>query len=180
MKKLGGLFEVGKVVLGVFISALIIRSFVFQPFVVEGKSMEPSFYNGEYVMVEKVSYHLHQPKRGDVIVFRYPNDPSINYIKRIIGLPGDTVRIENGKVSVNGTQLNESYLTSDEQTIVARNPDIPYEVTVGKDQYFVMGDNREHSADSREGWLVNKDLIIGRSSLVINPTHNSTATASQP
>lgn len=167
MKVLRPSLEILKIVLAVFLSVVIIRSFIAQPFIVEGSSMEPNFHNGEYLVVEKVGYRLHQPKRGDVVVLKYPHNPSINYIKRLIAMPGETIRISEGKVYINGTQLNESYLAAGEQTIVTRNPDVPYEITLGADEYYVMGDNRNHSSDSRDGWVLTKKHIVGRSAVVL-------------
>lgn len=129
--------------------------------------MEPNYHNSEYLFIEKVSYRFREPKSGEVVVFRYPNNPSVNYIKRIIGLPGDVVRIENGTVSVNGKVLSEEYLEEGTKTIVNRSPDLPYEVSVPENKYFMMGDNRSHSSDSRDGWLVDRQLIIGRSAATL-------------
>jgi len=178
MSKLQGVFEVSKVVLTVVICAIVIRYFIFQPFIVEGASMEPTFYNGEYLLVEKVSYRLHDPNRGDTIVFRYPNNDTVNYIKRVIGLPGETVRIEDGNVFINDKQLNESYLSPGKKTIVSGSAETPYEISLSSTQYFVMGDNRDHSSDSREGWLVKKSDIIGHSAIVLYPRQDFHAVAS--
>ncbi len=173
MSRYSSVFEVFRVIAIVFISAVIIRYFLFQPFIVEGSSMEPNYHNSEYLFIEKVSYRFREPKRGEVVVFRYPNNPSINYIKRIIGVPGDTVRIENGVVSVNGKQLSEEYLEEGTKTIVNRSPDLPYEVTIPNHKYFVMGDNRSHSSDSRDGWLVDRQMIIGRSAATLYTNSSS-------
>src|SRR5687768_3464293 len=101
MRKFASLIEVIKVVAIVFLAAIIIRTFVFQPFVVEGSSMEANFHHGEYLFIEKVSYKFNDPHRGDVIVFRYPRDVRYNYIKRVVGLPGETVQIKNGQIYIN-------------------------------------------------------------------------------
>lgn len=178
MKVLKPGLEILKIVLAVFLSVIIIRSFIAQPFIVEGSSMEPNFHNGEYLVVEKVGYRLHEPNRGDVVVLKYPNNPAINYIKRLIGLPGDTIKINDGKVFVNGTALKESYLAAGEETTVSRNPEVPYEVTLGADEYFVMGDNRNHSSDSRDGWILPKKLIVGRSAVVLYSNDSLKAVAS--
>jgi len=178
MKRFSSLIEIGKVVLIVFLSAIIIRTFVFQPFLVEGSSMEPSFHDGEYLMVEKLGYYLHPPRRGDVIVFKYPNNPSVNYIKRIIGLPGETVRIENGQVEINGKVLHEDYLNSNQLTAINPSGDTPYEKTLTNSEYFMMGDNRDHSSDSREWGPLDKHFIIGRSSIILFPRQDLKAVAS--
>ncbi len=140
--------------------------------------MEHNFHNGEYLFVEKTSYHLHSPKRGDVIVFDYPRDTRFKYIKRIIGLPGETIRIQDGLVMVNGEALAEKYLPGDQKTIVEGNPALSYEITLENDQYFVMGDNRDHSSDSREWGPLEKHFIIGRSALVLYPNSSFHAIAS--
>jgi signal peptidase I len=177
-KRFAGLIEVIKVVAIVFLSAIIIRTFVFQPFVVEGSSMEGNFHNGEYLFIEKVSYKLKNPKRGDVVVFRYPRDTRYNYIKRVVGLPGETIQIKDGKISINGTELREEYLTNGQQTVVDSKAELKYEITLEEDQFFVLGDNRTHSSDSREWGPLDKQFIIGRSALVLYPQSSFRAIAS--
>jgi len=171
-------WEIFKVVAIVFVSAVIIRSFLFQPFIVEGSSMEPDFHNGEYLLVEKIGYHLSAPARGDVIVFQFPNNPSVDYIKRIIGLPGETVRIVSNQVYINNKLLPENYLTPGEITDVNSQPDQPYEITLASNQYFMMGDNRQHSSDSREWGPLDQKFIIGKTTLVLYPHSNFEAVAS--
>lgn len=167
MRKFASVVEVLKIIGIVFIAALSIRYFIFQPFVVDGSSMEPNYHHGEYLFIEKVSYRLHVPNRGDVVVFKYPNNPTINYIKRVVGLPGETIRIEQGRVQVDGQLLNEPYLEEGKQTLVNRNTEATYEITIPDDKYFVLGDNRDHSSDSRDGWLVPQNYIVGRSAVTI-------------
>jgi len=178
MRRFSSVVEVVKVVAIVFLSAIIIRTFVFQPFVVEGSSMERTFHNGEYLFIEKVSYKVKTPKRGDVVVFRYPRDIRYNYIKRIVGLPGETVQIKQGNVYINGNQLSEEYIPATQATLVDNNPDLNYEVTLEDDQFFVLGDNRDHSSDSREWGPLDRKFIIGRSALVLYPQSNFRAVAS--
>ncbi len=136
------------------------RLFVAQPFVVDGASMDPTFRNGQYLVVDEFTYHFETPARGSVLIFKYPKDPSKYFIKRVIGLPNETVKIEKGKVSIlneespNGFLLEEPYvkLTKDDtQTFV-----------LGSKEYFVMGDNRAGSADSRLWGPVPEKNIIGR------------------
>lgn len=162
----GGLFKfVLEVVKVVIISAAIVlpvRYFLIQPFFVSGASMQPQFYNGEYLIVDEITYRSSAPQRGDVIVFRYPNDPSQFYIKRVIGLPGETVEIKDGKVTIFnkgnpwGLILDEPYLKSGEVTM----GDIYQKIDDNK--YFVLGDNRQASSDSRVWGLVDKKYIIGK------------------
>lgn len=177
MRAVKVIFEIVKVGAAVFLAALFIRFFLFQPFIVQGSSMEPNFHDGEYLFVEKLSYDFHAPKRGDVVVFKYPLNTSVDYIKRIIGLPGDTITIKDGKVMVNGVALTEQYLAEGQKTILLNSSDAVYSVTVPKGKFFMMGDNRDHSADSREGWLLPKEDIIGRTALVLFPANSFHAVA---
>lgn len=144
-----------------------IRAFLIQPFVVEGSSMAPRFQTNDFLIVDKLSYRLHTPSRGDIIVFKYPYDLQTNYVKRIIGLPGETVKIEDGKVEVinknnpNGFILTEPYLSVGNTTqILPTSTQNEYTVPEGK--YFVLGDNRHASSDSREWGFLPKEDVIGR------------------
>ncbi len=130
-------------------------------FRIEGQSMEPNLHDGEYVLIDKVSYMLHPPERGDVIVFVPPNNER-DYIKRVIGLPGDTVEIHGGQVYVNGVALDEPYLHN------KTNADMPSRV-VEAGRYFVMGDNRNNSSDSRAFGAITPQSIVGRAWLVYWP-----------
>ncbi len=130
-------------------------------FRIEGQSMEPNLHDGEYVIVDKVSYALHAPERGDVIVLLRPN-PDKDLIKRIIGLPGDTLEVRNGQVYVNGAALTEPYLNQPtNSTIPARQ--------VEPGRYFVMGDNRNNSSDSRSFGSISRSDIVGRAWFVYWP-----------
>lgn len=157
----------------VFIVAFLIRYFLIQPFIVDGGSMLPNYINGEYLLAEKLSYFLSAPKRGDVVIFKYPKNPTVNYIKRVIGLPGETVEIGNNQVKIinkdhlQGVVLTESYLPKDIKTLAGS--DKIAATTVPDDGYFVMGDNREHSSDSREWGVMPEANIVGRSWLTIKP-----------
>ncbi len=125
--------------------------------------MEPTFHNGEYILVDKLTYRFHSPERGDVIVFEYPVDPSLDYIKRVIGVAGDHVVIARGQVYVNNVQLSEPY--------VAAEPDYAAsgctycDVKVPKGDLFVMGDNRNNSSDSHVWGLLPIKNVIGRAML---------------
>lgn len=135
-----------------------IRLFVAQPFVVEGESMYPTFDSGDYLIVDQLSYRLSEPKRGDVVVFRYPNDESVFYIKRLIGLPGETVHIEQGKTSI--TKADGTTIELDESYVVSEDATYSLDRSLGPDEYFVMGDNRPKSSDSRAwGALPERDLM---------------------
>ena len=150
--------------------ALFIRFFIAAPFVVQGASMEPNFEDWHYLIVDRVSYDFSQPHRGDVIVFDLPQNESRSLIKRIIGLPGETVELKGTSVSVKngehprGFILDEPYL--DPANIGGRSD---MKITLGPDQFFVLGDNRRVSADSRLwGELPRKD-IVGRVLLRLYP-----------
>lgn len=137
-----------------------IRLFVISPFVVDGSSMYPTFHNMDYLVVDELVYDFNKPQRGDVIVFRYPDDPSIFYIKRIIGLPGETVAINHGIVTV--TETNGNKLTLKEPYVVNEDTTYTNTTALGPKQYFVMGDNRPNSSDSRVWGPVPRKNIIGR------------------
>lgn len=137
-----------------------IRVFVAQPFVVEGASMHPTFETGDYLIIDQLTYRFENPKRGDVIVFRYPNKPSIFYIKRIIGLPGETVHIERGIATI--TRTDSTSLTLEEPYVVAEDATYDQTTTLGPDQFFVMGDNRPRSSDSRVWGPLPREDIMGR------------------
>ncbi len=170
MELLSSVLEFIKTVAIIVIIAFFVRFFLIQPYFVEGSSMEPSFHNGEYLLVNKLVYRLNQPQRGDVVIFRPPPDPSVNYIKRIIGLPGDTVEIKDGAVYVNDQKLPEPYLGGDNVKTLAVEANLKEKV--GPSQYFVLGDNRDHSKDSREFGVVPMINIIGRAWLVVYPSEN--------
>jgi len=143
------------------------RMFVAQPFVVSGDSMVPTFENGEYLIVDQLSYRLSEPQRGDVAIFRYPNDPSKFFIKRIIGLPGETVTVEDTtvRISIPGESrpltLEEPYVNDNEFGSVTQTLDL--------DEFFVMGDNRNISFDSRSWGALQKEDIVGRAFVRLFP-----------
>ena len=146
---------------------LPIRIFIAQPFIVSGASMEDTFHNNEYLIVDQLSYRFEDPTRGDVVVFRYPRDPSKFFIKRVIGLPGDTITIEGGAITItnnehpDGILLDEPYLYTPPDSYVTE--------TLGTGEYFVMGDNRGASSDSRVWGTLTEDKIIGRAFLRLFP-----------
>ncbi len=157
------IWEITKVVAISLAIVLPVRYFLIQPFFVKGASMEPNFEDGEYLIVDELSYNLGSPERGEVVVFRYPKEPSQYYIKRIIGLPGERIKISGGQITIfnslhpDGFVLNESdYLYN-----LSRTPG-SIDLMLGAGEYFVLGDNRGASSDSRVFGPVNKDDIIGR------------------
>lgn len=143
------------------------RLFVAQPFIVSGLSMFPTFDNGQYLIVDELSYRFKSPERGDVIIFHFPNNTKEYFIKRIIGLPGETVSIVGGKVKIVNTEHPEGFLLT-EPYIEDKLSDT--EQTILDDShYYVMGDNRDASYDSRSWGSLSKDLIVGRAFLRLVP-----------
>lgn len=149
---------------------LVIYIFFMRPFEVSGDSMFPTYKNGEYILTNLISLRLSDPKQGDVVVFKAPEDEDKDYIKRVIAVSGDTIMVQDNMVYVNGKHLDESaYLSSTVQTASGQGLPEGKTVTVPEDSYVVMGDNRPHSSDSREwGFLPKKDLI-GKSFFVYWP-----------
>ncbi|MFA9288399.1 MAG: signal peptidase I [Weeksellaceae bacterium] len=147
----------------VFVGSLfiVVYLFIIQPNQVKGASMEPSFQNGNYIFTSKVTYKLREPNRGDVVVFHSPKNPDIEYIKRIIGVPSDVVLIENNEVYVNGVLLTENYISAKTTLIPNGFVQESVPVTVPAGYYFVLGDNRPRSSDSREFGPITKESIIG-------------------
>ncbi len=149
---------------------LLIYVFLFRPFEVKGDSMYPNFYNHEYVLTNLVILHFQSPKRGDIVVFKAPPDPSKDYIKRIVGIPGDTILLKGTDIYLNGKLLDENaYLSSDIKTFAGTFLKDGESITVPTNEYFVMGDNRIYSSDSREWGFVKKDYLIGESMFVYWP-----------
>ncbi len=141
---------------------LPVRYFLIQPFYVKGASMEPTFLDQEYLIIDELTYRFRNPERGEVVVFRYPNDPKQFFIKRVIALPGEKVKILGGKVLVyttsqsDGFALDEPYLASGLYTSGERSFEL------GENEYFVLGDNRNSSLDSRIFGTLPRQMIVGR------------------
>jgi signal peptidase I len=135
---------------------------VFQTFVVLQSSMKPSFHEGERVLVNKAVYFFGEPKRGDVVIFKAPNGQQDDFIKRVIGLPGDSIEVKDRAVYVNGSKLNEPYIQNPPGYTLAKRE-------VPKDSYFVLGDNRNISNDSHNGWFLPRENIIGKAWLITWP-----------
>jgi len=138
----------------------IVIIFLVQTVHVMGQSMEPTLQNDDFLIASKISYRLHAPQRGDIVVFRPSTDPAHDYIKRIIGIPGDHLRIVNAQVFINGRQLKEAYLNEAWTSFNTWNNG--EEQVVPPDSYFVMGDNRNHSTDSRYLGYQKKDQFLGK------------------
>ena len=156
------IWETVKIVVISLAIIIPVRYFLVQPFFVKGASMEQTFTDGNYILIDEISYRLENPQRGDVIVFKYPLDTTQFYIKRVIGLPGETVEIKNNQVIIynqdhkNGLTLSEKYLEPGQLTLGDAK------VKLEANQYFVMGDNRLRSSDSRRWGTVDRSLITGK------------------
>ncbi len=156
-------WETAKVIIISLAIIIPIRYFLFQPFFVRGASMEPNFEDGEYLIIDEISYRFHEPKRGDTAIFKYPKDVSQYYIKRVIGLPNEIIRIENGKITIfnsenpGGFILDEPYLSEDNKFTSGN-----LEINLDENDYFVLGDNRQASSDSRRWGPVPRQYIVSR------------------
>lgn len=145
----------------------VITHFIGQRTEVFGSSMEPTLHNGDNLITDKISYRLRDPKRYDIIVFPFDKEKDVNYIKRVIGLPGETIQVIEGHVYVDGKQLNEDYGNE-----IMDNSGIAAEpITLSDDEYFVLGDNRNNSADSRQENVgtITREEIIGRAWVRVYP-----------
>lgn len=158
------IWDLLEVVIIAAVVVLPIRYFLVQPFFVQGQSMEPNFHNGDYLIIDELSYRLREPQRGEIVVFKFPQDTSQYYIKRIIGLPGETLEIDGSRIIVfnqenpNGLILREDYLD-----IANRQVDLgKIKITLREDEFYVLGDNRRASYDSRRWGVLPQKDIIGR------------------
>ncbi|MEA3399172.1 MAG: signal peptidase I [Patescibacteria group bacterium] len=161
MKKKDSIWELIELLILVLVIVIPIRMFIAQPFLVSGESMLPTFHDKEFLIVDELSYLTGEPERGDIAIFKYPVNKKRIFIKRIIGIPGDTITISNGNVFIDGEKINEPYIK--EQFITNGT----YEVTA--ENYFVMGDNRNRSSDSRIWGLVPENYLIGRAYIRLLP-----------
>src|SRR3989338_349970 len=167
-KRPGVILETLRTVLITVAIVLPIRFFVAQPFIVSGASMDPTLSSGEYLVIDEITYQLKSPQRQDVVVFKYPYDTSKYYIKRIVGLPDETIEIAGSQIFItdksgNRFELDEPYLTSNTQNGYIKS------ATLGEDEYFVMGDNRGASSDSRIWGPLRSKFITGRAILRLLP-----------
>lgn len=160
-KKENLLSEIVRFSLVALLIVLPIRIFIAQPFIVSGASMETTFSTGEYLIIDQLTYHMEEPGRGEVIVFRYPKDPSKFFIKRIIGLPGDTIAITGSQITIKNPMYPEGTILT-EPYIRGMKAGTTMTETLGDGEYFVMGDNRDASSDSRSWGVLQKDKIVGR------------------
>lgn len=157
-----GLFflELIKVVVLAGVTIFLVRHFLFKPFYVKGESMEPTFKANEYLIIDELSYRFREPIRGEVVVFRAPVAQKDFYLKRIIGLPGERVKVEENKIIVYNTDHPQGIIVEEEYLVEETPGDITY--SLGANQYFVLGDNRDASFDSRRFGPIDGDAIVGR------------------
>lgn len=151
-----------KVVIIAAVTVFIVRYFLFKPFYVKGASMEPTFHENEYLIIDEITYRFRPPMRGEVVVFKYPDVQKDYFLKRVIGLPGERVKVSGGKITVynkehpEGIEVEEKYLPADLPTLGEQD------VTLTENQLFVLGDNRPNSFDSRRFGPVDHSQIVGR------------------
>lgn len=172
-KKASALGEIISLSLIALIVVFPIRYFIAQPFIVSGSSMDPTFHDGQYLIVDQLSYHFSKPLRGEVIVFKYPKDPSKYFIKRVIGIPGDTLTVDGDVVTIKNA-ANEQGFVLDEPYVKHMQPNTTLTETLGAHEYFVMGDNRDASSDSRVWGVLQEDHIVGRSFVRLFPVADAT------
>ena len=153
------LIQVAAVSLAIIIP---VRYFLIQPFYVKGASMEPNFYDHEYLIIDEISYRFNPPQRGDIVVFRYPNDPRQYFIKRIIGLPGDRVKVVGGRVTLYNAGHPEGSVLDEHEYLGPIFTSGDKDVTLGSGEFFLLGDNRVASLDSRIFGPVARSYIVGR------------------
>lgn len=163
----------GVVVIGIVV---LIRFFLFSPFKVEGSSMEPSLHTKEYIIVDKISYRIKEPERGDIVVLIPPSNTKERYIKRIIGLPGEKMEFLNGQVLIHndeyptGIRIDETYLSAENIKTIFNGE--PSTIEIPENHYYVMGDNRKHSNDSRNFGTVHERNLVGRAWIIAWPLDN--------
>lgn len=165
--RLWGFVENALYIIAAIILAVLIQSFVVRPFVVSGTSMDPVIHSGEYILIDQITYRMHDPERGDVVIFRAPPEPTKYYIKRIIGLPGDTVKIKGTVITIINAQYPEGLVLQEPYITHTQSDDVEMKVPPG--EYFVMGDNRSGSYDSRVWGTLPQTEIRGRAWLRLLP-----------
>lgn len=158
---IAGFFDFLQGIVVILAVMVMVYLFIMSPQEINGASMEPTFYNGEYILTNKVLYKFRAPKRGDVVIFKSPRNKEIDYIKRVIGIAGDTVKLEDNTFFVNSSPIAEPYLRDDVIVFGGSFLDEGDEIVVPEGQLFVVGDNRPHSADSREFGSIPIEDVIG-------------------
>lgn len=164
-RAIGAIFDFLQGIVVILAIMVMIYLFIMSPQEINGASMEPNFHNGQYILTNKVEYKLHEPNRGDVVIFKSPRNKDVDYIKRIIGKPGDRVMLKDGAFYVNDTKVDEPYLAQGTYISQGNYLREGMEIIVPKGQYFMAGDNRPHSSDSREFGPIPLGDFIGRAFL---------------
>ncbi len=162
------LWEIMKVAVLALVIVIPVRYFLFQPFIVKGVSMEPNFSSSDYLIVDEISYRFREPERGEVVVFNYPKNPSEKFIKRIVGLPGEELELNDNEIIIieksgNKIVLNESTYLNEQLWLGQKK------IALAENEYFVLGDNRLHSFDSRSWGALSKKFIIGKVAIRVFP-----------
>lgn len=161
------IWEIAQIVIIALVIVLPIRYFVFQPFIVKGASMEPNFQNGDYLIVDELSYRFREPERGEVIVFKYPQDPDQRFIKRIVGLPKEQIELVQGRIVITD-KFGDKVVLSESDYLPLLSTQLllgKKKIVLAEDEYFVLGDNRGHSFDSRNWGSLDREEIVGRALL---------------
>ena len=162
-KKLSSLREIIESIVIAVILAVVIRMFIIEPFYIPSGSMEPTLLINDRIIVSKVSYYFNEPERGDIVVFKYPKDPERNFVKRLIGKPGEVIELRDSKLYVDGKQVAQNFLP----------PGLEYPdygpIKVPEGQYFMLGDNRNNSEDSRYWGTLPEENIIGKAVVIYWP-----------
>ena len=161
-KFLGSLLEVVEIVAVAVIAVWGVRTFLVQPFLVSGESMVPTFQNGDYLLIDELTYRFRAAERGEVIVFRYPEDDTTYFIKRVIGLPGERVKIEDGAVTIYNAMNREGFRLTEDYLALGAKTDGMIDLQLGADEYYMLGDNRPYSFDSRRWGALPEEDIVGR------------------
>lgn len=163
-------WDIIKFLAPIIIVVFIVRTYIAQPFIVDGESMAPNFHTGHYLIIDEISYRFSEPKRGDVIVLRYPLETSRFFLKRIVGLPGDRVVLKDGKVFIFNSENPKGYVLEEAYHNQTTFPAGQFrDVTLGDEQYFAMGDNRSGSSDSRAWGILPRKDIVGRALVRLFP-----------
>lgn len=164
------IWDIVKFLAPIVIIVFIVRTYIAQPFIVDGESSAPNFHTGHYLIIDELSYRFREPERGEVIVLRYPLQPSRFFLKRIIALPGERVLIKDGKVTIFDAENPKGYVLSEPYLVQATFPAGPYrDVTLKEGEYFVMGDNRSGSDDSRMWGILPRENVVGRALIRLFP-----------
>ncbi len=155
-------FELVHIIVVSLAIVIPIRYFLVQPFYVKGASMEPNFYDNEYLIIDEISYRIREPQRGEIVVLKYPNDPSQYFVKRVIGLPGETVEVKDGRVRIYKNGASVGYFLNEGQYLSNVETSADKKFNIGENEYFVLGDNRPSSLDSRVFGPIQAKTIVGR------------------